>query len=98
MKKTVNTPDLSSEESFEAGVARLTKLVSALESQELNLDEAIKAFEEGVVLGQILTDKLTAAEAQLETLTKGPDGLLTTKPLILEDAPTIQTRSTEEDE
>jgi exodeoxyribonuclease VII small subunit len=99
MKKELNpVPENTPPESFEAGLERLTKLVSSLESQELSLDEAINAFEDGVILSQKLTEKLTAAEAKLEILTKGPDGLPKTKPLVLEDDPAYADRSDIDDD
>ncbi|MDR1871959.1 MAG: exodeoxyribonuclease VII small subunit [Deltaproteobacteria bacterium] len=78
-------PGPEAEETFEAGLERLTGLVSSLESQELSLDEAIKAFEDGVALSQKLSDKLSVAEARLEILTKGADGLPIAKPLTLDN-------------
>ncbi|MDR1578245.1 MAG: exodeoxyribonuclease VII small subunit [Deltaproteobacteria bacterium] len=97
MKKTAGSAlDPEMEAPFEVGLERLTKLVASLESQELNLDDAIKAFEDGVILSQKLAEKLNAAEARLEILTKGADGAPEVKPLILEDGPTIISRSIEE--
>ncbi|MDR1395465.1 MAG: exodeoxyribonuclease VII small subunit [Deltaproteobacteria bacterium] len=96
MVKETNLPPKGEEESFEAGLDRLTKLVSSLESQELSLDEAIAAFEDGVVLSQKLSEKLKTAEAKLEILTKGPDGLPSSKPLVLEDGPAAAKSETEE--
>jgi exodeoxyribonuclease VII small subunit len=83
-KEPPAAPDSAPEETFEAGLERLTQLVSSLESQELSLDEALKAFEDGVALSQKLSEKLSVAEARLEILTKGPDGLPSAKPFSLE--------------
>jgi exodeoxyribonuclease VII small subunit len=79
--KKSNTP---TNESFESGLEQLEKLVETLESQDLNLDEAIKAFEEGIKLSRTLSEKLTEAEAKLEILTKGVDGLPSSAPLKLD--------------
>jgi exodeoxyribonuclease VII small subunit len=95
-KEIKPTPSKLDDESFEAGLDRLTKLVSSLESLELNLDEGLKAFEDAVALSQKLYEKLNAAESRLEKLTKGPDGLPLAKPLKLEDEPTLS--SSEDDE
>jgi exodeoxyribonuclease VII small subunit len=84
MKNDANqSPEPIKEESFEAGLERLAKLVAALESQELTLDDSIKAFEDGVALTQRLSEKLSVAEARLEILTKGPDGLPSARPFSL---------------
>jgi exodeoxyribonuclease VII small subunit len=97
MKNDPNpSPAPSPEESFEVGLERLSQLVSSLESQELSLDEAIKAFEDGVILSQKLSEKLSVAEARLEILTKGPNGLPTVKPLSLEEGPTGPSANAEE--
>ncbi|MDR1086176.1 MAG: exodeoxyribonuclease VII small subunit [Deltaproteobacteria bacterium] len=98
MKKELTQSSSQTEESFEAGLERLTKLVSALESQELTLDAALSAFEEGIILSNKLTEKLNSAEARLETLTKGPDGLPSSKPLTLADEPALAKATAPQDE
>jgi exodeoxyribonuclease VII small subunit len=61
-------------ESFEAGLERLESLVESLENKDQSLDEALKAFEEGVALSRQLSEKLKTAEMRLETIAKGLDG------------------------
>jgi exodeoxyribonuclease VII small subunit len=64
--------------SFEADLEKLKNLVAALESQNLDLDEAIVTFEQGVALGQKLAERLSQAEARLETISKAQDGSMET--------------------
>lgn len=59
---------------FEDGMAQLEELVGQLEAGELALEEALRAFENGVGLVRVLNDQLTGAERRVEILTRGPDG------------------------
>ena len=54
--------------SFAQQLERLEEIVRRLESQDLNvdLDEALKLFEEGVERLREARDRLTAAEAQVK--------------------------------
>ena len=45
-----------------------------LESGELALEEALAAFEQGVVLVRSLHERLDAAEQRIELLVRGSDG------------------------
>ena len=55
---------------FEKALERLEKIVSALESGELSLDEALKRYEEGVKLSRACSKKLNETEKKIEMLTK----------------------------
>lgn len=59
------------EEAFEA----LEGIVGRLESGEMKLDEAMTAFEEGMGLVKLCTEKLDAAEARLKKLIQTDDGI-----------------------
>ena len=59
---------------FEEAFQKLEAIVDRLEGGEIALDEAVKAFEEGMGLVEICTKKLNDAEARLKTLTQGEDG------------------------
>ncbi len=65
---------------FEEGLGELEQVVGRLESGELPLDEALRAFETGVGLVRMLNDLLTAAEQRVEILTRGPDGSVQCRP------------------
>jgi exodeoxyribonuclease VII small subunit len=59
--------------SFEEDLQTLKNLVLSLESQTLDLDQAISTFEKGITLSRKLTEKLSAAERKLELISKGSD-------------------------
>jgi exodeoxyribonuclease VII small subunit len=67
--------DESAEPRFEASLASLEALVAKLESGELELEQALAAFEEGVALARRCASRLEAAELRikkLEDLAAGP--------------------------
>ncbi len=51
---------------FAKQLDRLEEIVRRLEVQELDLDEALKLFEEGIERLREARDRLTAAEAQVK--------------------------------
>jgi len=51
---------------FTQQLDRLEEIVGRLEAQELDLDEALKLFEEGIERLREARDRLTAAEAQVK--------------------------------
>jgi exodeoxyribonuclease VII small subunit len=53
---------------FEQALARLEEIVSALESGEEALEEAIALFEEGSRLSQFCQEKLAATQEKIEKL------------------------------
>ncbi len=61
---------------FEKALEDLEKIVEAMESGELTLDQALKKYEEGVGLVRACQSKLTEAEKKIEVLTKTLDGSL----------------------
>ena len=65
--------------SFEAQLGRLTELTEKLESGDLPLEEALKAYEEGVQISRRLLEQLDAAEQRIEILS-GRGGDLKTGP------------------
>jgi exodeoxyribonuclease VII small subunit len=54
--------------SFEDSMRRLSQIVVALEGGELNLEESLAHFEEGVRLARASQSRLDAAEARIEEL------------------------------
>lgn len=61
---------------FEKALEDLEKIVEAMESGELTLDQALKKYEEGVGLVRACQSKLVETEKRIETLTKTLDGSL----------------------
>ena len=62
------------EKSFEAALARLSEIVSALEGGTAPLDKSLALYEEGISLVRFCTEKLDAAEAQIKVLTRADNG------------------------
>jgi len=60
--------------SFEEGLSRLEELIEKLESGDLDLDQSLAVFEEGVKLSRELNRKLDEAEKKLELLLKDEEG------------------------
>ena len=48
--------------SFEENLSRLKEIVKLIQSGELNLDESIDIFKEGIELSKYLEDKLSSIE------------------------------------
>lgn len=65
---------------FEAALKRLEEVLEALEHGSLNLEEALKAFEEGVGLVRFCHGKLDEVERRVELLLKDNTGKFFTKP------------------
>lgn len=65
---------------FEKALEDLEKIVEAMESRELTLDQALKKYEEGVALIRACQTKLTDAEKKIEVLTRTLDGSLKKEP------------------
>ncbi len=59
---------------FEKALEKLEKIVEALESGELSLDEALKRYEEGVKLSRACSKKLNETEKKIEMLTRSLNG------------------------
>jgi exodeoxyribonuclease VII small subunit len=59
---------------FEENVARLEQIVAELESDGLELEAALKLFEEGVERLRAATTELARAEASVKVLVEHADG------------------------
>jgi exodeoxyribonuclease VII small subunit len=68
------------EPNFEAALQRLEEVLEALEHGNLNLEEALKAFEEGVNLVRFCHGKLDEVERRVELLLKDNAGKFFSKP------------------
>ena len=68
------------EKSFEDALQRLENVLESLEHGNLNLEESVQAFEEGVKLVRFCHDKLDEVERRVELLVKDEAGRFLTKP------------------
>ena len=68
------------EPSFEAELKRLEEVLDALEHSDLPLEEAMRAFEEGVQLVRVCHKKLDEVEKRVELLLKDDTGRFFTRP------------------
>ena len=64
---------------FEDSLSKLEGIVSDLEGGSLNLDDAIKKYEEGMKLSAFCYKKLDGIQKKIELLVKDPSGKLSTK-------------------
>jgi exodeoxyribonuclease VII small subunit len=71
--------------SFSTRMAALERVVAELESGELSLEDALRAFETGISLVRVLDEQLNEAERRIEVLTRGADGTLRLRPIAEDD-------------
>ncbi len=55
-------------EQFEVAMKELQAIVQSMENQVLSLDEALKAYERGMLLSRICQQKLDDAQLQVQVL------------------------------
>lgn len=63
------------EKSFEENMEQLEKIVTELEKGDLNLDESVKKFEQGMKISKKCNDILENAEKKITILLKQEDGI-----------------------
>ena len=71
---------------FEEALARLETIVKSLEDGDLQLEESLKLFEEGVALTRLCAAKLDEAQRRIDVLTRGEQGELTLQPFETNEA------------
>jgi exodeoxyribonuclease VII small subunit len=81
------------EEKFEKALSRLEGIVSKLEGGDLDLEESLKLFEEGIHLCRFCSQKLDEAEKKVEILLKDREGVLQSHPFEPEEE--IEGKTTE---
>ncbi|MDF3818772.1 exodeoxyribonuclease VII small subunit [Leptospira sp. 96542] len=69
------------ESSFEEALKELEEIAEKLEKGLLSLEDSIKAYERGMVLKKICSERLADAEAKIEFLAKGGDGEVVKTPV-----------------
>lgn len=72
-------------EKFEEALQKLEAIVTKMEEGDLELEEALKAFEEGVKLANFCTSKLDEAERKVEKLIRNQAGKIQTIPFSEEE-------------
>lgn len=68
-------------ERFEDLLARLEAIVKSLESEDLELESSLEAYEEGVRLARECHARLDEADRRVEVLRRLPSGEVATQPL-----------------
>ncbi len=61
-------------QSFEEALKRLEEIVEKLEGGNSSLEESIKLYEEGMLLGKLCTTQLTEAKLKLKKIQKDSSG------------------------
>ncbi len=74
-------PEQNGNGNLEQRIARLEQIVAGLEREDLELDEALKLFEEGITHLRDVRGLLHAAELRVERLLQDADGTLSTEAL-----------------
>lgn len=59
--------------SFEGAVSRLEEIVAELEDEKLDLENALKAYQEGVELARLCLKRLDAAEMRIQEISLDDD-------------------------
>ena len=72
-------------QTFEASLQELEKIVRRLEDGDLPLEESLKLFEKGVRLSRECQERLNQAERRIEVLLKDEDGNPTLQSIVAED-------------
>ena len=75
--KIVNREDerMKEEPNFEETIKNLEQIASELEKGDLNLDESVAKFEQGMKLSKMCNDILESAEKRISILIKKDDEL-----------------------
>ncbi len=67
---------MSKKGNFEESIEKLEKIANELEKGDLNLDEAVSKFEEGMKLSQQCTKILEEAEKKISILIENENGIV----------------------
>lgn len=68
------TSEIPPEPSFETAIMRLETIVDRIETEELELDESLALFEEGISLLRVAGRVLAGAEEKVQQLLDADDG------------------------
>ncbi len=70
---------------FEEALLRLEEIIRKLDNGELNLEESLKLFEEGIALARHCNAKLDEAQGKVEILLGIEDGITKTQEFKIEE-------------
>lgn len=73
------------QDNFEKDLKKLEEIVAKLEGGDVQLDESMKLFEEGVKLSRICSERLDKAEKKIEILTKDDKGGIKSEPFEIDE-------------
>jgi exodeoxyribonuclease VII small subunit len=79
--KTGDKPEKAAEASYDALVGRLEKVIEALETGDLSLEQSVERFAEGITLAREAGQKLDTAERRVEQLVRDAAGVESVAPL-----------------
>ncbi len=65
--------------SFEANIKRLEEIVDGLDNDSVELDQALKLFEEGIELLRNAAGALSTVESRVKQLVEEADGIIAAK-------------------
>lgn len=70
---------MAKKKTFEEALVRLEEIVSAMENNEIGLEESVKLYKEGVELAVLCSSKLENVEQQVTLLQQSAAGIFTEK-------------------
>lgn len=71
--------------SFEEALVKLEKIVRDLEAGQIKLDDAVKAYEEAVLLKTFCEKRLKEAELKIQKIEVSPNGEVKTSDFLAEE-------------
>ena len=78
---------------FEEAMKRLETIVDAMESDELPLETLLSRYEDGMNLARVCQAKIADAELKIQQLEKNSQGVLTLKPVAVEEPVELDEKS-----
>ncbi len=83
--------------SFEEALNELEQIAEKLERGQLTLEDSIKAYERGMELKKVCTERLKEAEGKIEFLAKTPDGKIVKESAMRESKEKEKDKKTKEE-
>jgi exodeoxyribonuclease VII small subunit len=83
-----DTPNVSQDLSFEAGLKELEDIVTKMEAGQVSLDDAVSLYERGMALQKRCQKQLEDARLRIEKIAVNSEGGLTLEPFEDVETPT----------